>query len=391
MTTPTPTAGYYQDNAASVRGVALRVTRLNSDGAPAVGTSCDVYLSGGFINFTFTPEYSEGDEVEIKNAAGEVCVFYKMPDSLKDVTVGLELCDPDPVLTQLLVGGEVLTSTASGGACTPPGAVPGDTIAVGYAAEKQGVEANPFGVALEVWATAVVNGKSAIGCPYWHYLIPYAKLRLDGDRVVENGNLATAFTGTGGGNSAFTTGPDMMLDDVDPVPPKGAFDWNFPQYTDRPFLYARDDLAPVGLNGCFGNVGVPLTGIIEGAPATFTPPGGNRPPDLATLVDLGAMGNTAPWDEGSYVVLGDGTEAYWDGTTWKNGRAPAVTIIATGATAGTPGTYTPTGAANPASITGLNSVTATPTTAWTTGQYVQLGDATQAHWDGGAWVAGAAA
>lgn len=389
MTTPVST-GYYQDNAASVRGTALRITRLNADGAPAVGTGCDVYLTGGFINFTFTPEYSEGDEVEIKNAAGEVCVYYKMPDTLKNMTVGLELCDPDPVLTQLLVGGEVLTATAQDGACAPPGSSPGDTLAVGYAAEKQGVEANPYGVALEVWAQAVVNGKAAPGCPYWHYLIPFAKLRLDGDRVVENGNLATVFTGTGGGNAAFGSGPNMALDDVDPVPPEGAFDWDFPAYTDRPFLYARDDLAPVGLSGCFTNEGTPLTGITAGSPATLVPSDGNRPANLADLQALGALGNSTAWTQGQYVVLGDGTEAHWDGDSWEAGRAPAVDIVATGATAGTPGTFSPAGATPPANLAAMSSVTATPTTAWTTGQHVVLGDASQAHWTGTAWASGAA-
>jgi hypothetical protein len=387
VTTPAPT-GYYQDHAASVRGVALRVSRLDADGKPAVGTDCDSYVSTGFISFTFTPEYSEGDEVEIKNAAGEVCVYYKMPDSLKNMTLGLELCDPDPVLTQLLVGGVVLSSVASGDACTPPGAEAGDAVAVGYASEKQGVEANPYGVAIEVWATAVVNGKSAPGCPYWHYLIPYAKMKLDGDRVVENGNLATVFAGTGGGNAAFGSGPNMNLDDVDPVPPQNAFDWDFPTYTDRPFLYARDDLAPVGLNGCFINDGIPLTAVTGGTPGAYVPTNGNTPADLDALIALGPLGNTTAWTAGQYIVLGDNSDAYWDGTEWKVGRAPTPPVVATGATAGTPGAYTPTGAAFPDDLGAMSSVVASPTTAWTTGQYVPLDDASHAHWTGSAWAAG---
>jgi hypothetical protein len=64
-------------------------------------------------------------------------------------------------------------------------------------------------------------------------------------------------------------------------------------------------------------------------------------------------------------------------------------IAATGATAGTPGTFTPSGATTPANLAGLTGVTASPATAWTTGQHVILGDATHAHWDGTApWVAG---
>lgn len=69
--------------------------------------------------------------------------------------------------------------------------------------------------------------------------------------------------------------------------------------------------------------------------------------------------------------------------------------LATGATAGTPGTWTPGGSGVPASVTALQgaSISASPNTAWTVGQYVQTGTAGvagQAHWSGSAWVSGVA-
>jgi hypothetical protein len=71
---------------------------------------------------------------------------------------------------------------------------------------------------------------------------------------------------------------------------------------------------------------------------------------------------------------------------------------ATGANAGTPGTWTPPGAPAPTTVANLISgtpedVTATPGTAWTTGQYVQTqaaGTGGRAYWNGTAWVAGSA-
>jgi hypothetical protein len=66
---------------------------------------------------------------------------------------------------------------------------------------------------------------------------------------------------------------------------------------------------------------------------------------------------------------------------------------ATGATAGTPGTWTPPGSTPPASVGTIGAVVASPATAWTVGQYVQTataGTPGQAHWDGAAWAAGAA-
>lgn len=65
---------------------------------------------------------------------------------------------------------------------------------------------------------------------------------------------------------------------------------------------------------------------------------------------------------------------------------------ATGAAAGTPGELTPTDSYPPANIddAALDSLTATPTTAWTTGQYIVLGDGSFAHWDATDWVEGKA-
>jgi hypothetical protein len=67
----------------------------------------------------------------------------------------------------------------------------------------------------------------------------------------------------------------------------------------------------------------------------------------------------------------------------------------TGATAGTPGSWTPSGSNPPADAAGATAagVVASPTTAWTTGQYVQgstSGTAGETHWDGAAWAAGMA-
>lgn len=65
---------------------------------------------------------------------------------------------------------------------------------------------------------------------------------------------------------------------------------------------------------------VPSTSATAGEPGSFDE---RTPADLATLQGLGALGNTDAWTEGQYVVLGDDSEAYWDGAAWAEGRAPA--------------------------------------------------------------------
>lgn len=64
------------------------------------------------------------------------------------------------------------------------------------------------------------------------------------------------------------------------------------------------------------------TGATPGAPGTFTPAGSTIPADLASLNALGPLGQTTAWVGGTYVVLGDASHAYWNGTTWANGNAP---------------------------------------------------------------------
>lgn len=313
---------YRYDNAASVRGLVLRVTRLAADGTPQVNgpEGCDSYLSTGFVSFTFTPSYSEADEISITNASGEVCVYYKAPDTLQSVEFGLELCDPDPVLTSMLAGGDALLA-GSTVACAPPGTVAGDLVVVGYAAPKLGSAPNKNGVAIEVWAQAVVNGKTANQCPYWHYLFPYATFKLDGERVIENGNLATVFAGVGSGNAAFGTGPNIDTTGVTPTVDGSVFAWPFPTMTDRPYAYVRSNYAPVGLQGCFKvtgkNTSVAATAAVAGAPGTFN---GTAPATIAAASSVTAS-PTAKWGAGQYVVLGDGSKAHWSGTAWTAGVA----------------------------------------------------------------------
>lgn len=70
-------------------------------------------------------------------------------------------------------------------------------------------------------------------------------------------------------------------------------------------------------------------------------------------------------------------------------------VASTGATAGTPGTWTPAGSTPPSNAAGANtaSITASPATAWTTGQFVQgstAGTSGEMYWSGTTWTAGKA-
>lgn len=102
-------------------------------------------------------------------------------------------------------------------------------------------------------------------------------------------------------------------------------------------------------------------------PSTFSP----DPPRL------GAGAGTATAQEALPRLLADHDNGGWDNE-----------VLATGAIAGTPGSFTPAGATPPSNLGAMTGITATPATAWTVGQHVITADTQHCHWTGTAWAAG---
>lgn len=206
------------DHSASVQGVALRVCKLGADGKPMVGPKSSI-VTDAFMRFGFTPEYTAGEEIEEKGANGNVCIYYQAPDVLKRVTFSLAICNPSPELHEMLIGGNILLPDAG-------------TDAVGYASPALGIDSTPNGVAFEVYSRRIISGRPAPDFPFWRWVFPYAKMKLTGDRVLENGAMANEFEGWGVGNSGYRKG--------------AAGDW--PYQTDRAYQYAKVATAPLGVN-----------------------------------------------------------------------------------------------------------------------------------------------
>jgi hypothetical protein len=240
-----------QEYAASIQGVSIRVTRLDSTGTLLSGPG-DSYTTSAFMRISFTPEYEEGDEITEKGANGVVCVTYKAPDTLKRITMELAICEPDPELTALLSGGLLLRKDIG----------QGDVKSVGWAAPGVGDDPAGNGVAIEAWSHAVKDGKRSGVLPYFHWVFPYAKMRQSGDRVIENGLMANTFEGFGLGNVNFQSGPDGR--------------WEFPIAAERPYSYARASWAPTALNGFYqwsdntNNENVYFTSVTAKDPSSVT-------------------------------------------------------------------------------------------------------------------------
>ena len=296
-----------RDGASSVQGTWLRVTRLLTNGS--IDPAFPVLNTKGFISASFTPQFEEGDEITEKAADGSVCVSWKADDSLTRLDFALNLCTPDPEVAVLLAGGSVVRDD--------------DGEIIGYSGVAVGsTVGNP--VAIEIWSIANVGGKPASDRPYWHWVFPYVKVRYEGDREFSNGLLANQYTGQALGNSA------LAAEGLNPVNPDDDF-VTYRAALVNPFTYVRSESQPSDeplFSGSFPVTGsaiepyVTPTGVTQGSPGDFEPVGATVPYDLATLQALGALGETTAWGTGEYVVLGDSTNAYWNGTAWASGEAP---------------------------------------------------------------------
>jgi len=133
-------------------------------------------------------------------------------------------------MSQLLSGGLLLRKNL--GTSEDP-----NNQSIGWAAPGVGDDPAGNGVAVEVWSHAIKDGKKTAVLPYFHWVFPFVKMRQSGDRVIENGMLATTFEGYGLGNANLQSGIDGR--------------WEFPVAAERPYSYARADWAPTGLNGFY--------------------------------------------------------------------------------------------------------------------------------------------
>jgi hypothetical protein len=297
-----------QDYAASIQGVSVRITRLDAAGN-LLNAAGDSYTTSAFMRLSFTPEYEEGDEITEKSANGTICVSYKAPDTLKRVTLELAICEPDPELTNLMSGGLLLRKNL--GTFAAP-----NRSSIGWSSPNIGDDPAGNGVAIECWSFAVKDGKRAATLPYFHWVFPYCRMRQSGDRVIENGMLASTFEGYGIGNSLFSNG----LDDR----------WEFPTATERPYSYARDSWAPTGRKGFYewhGDVSKTISNAARTATTatlTTSTAHGFRVGDSVTVT---AVTNTTL--NGTFTVVSVPTTTTFTYTTTSSGT------IASGADTGT--------------------------------------------------------
>jgi hypothetical protein len=194
-----------------VRGRAMRVTKLDGCGRPVFGDG-SVGVSDGFVSVAFTANTDEGDEINVTNAAGKVCVREVPCPTFLGYGIEIEFCNADPALFALLTGQEPV--------------VDADGVAVGFRVNSD-ISACDSGFALEVWTgvpgVACDETTSPDAVPGGYLLLPYLQGGIFGDFTIEND--AISFTVTGAATktgSGWGVGPYDVTRNANVLAPLGA-------------------------------------------------------------------------------------------------------------------------------------------------------------------------
>lgn len=174
----------------SVKGLAMRVTRLDACGEWASGASA-MATSDGFVKITFSAQIEAGTEFQVKTASGRLCVNQKDCSALKWLDLEMELCSVDPELFELLTGNRVVEDWEGNGT--------GFTIS-----EDIGCGIN---FAFEVWTLVAGGSCGGSGYRYVYWLFPFVTNGILGDVTFENGPTTFTVSGNTGTNESWGRGP----------------------------------------------------------------------------------------------------------------------------------------------------------------------------------------
>jgi hypothetical protein len=278
----------------SIKGRALRITRLDECGLPVYGAT-SVIVSRGFVSVTFSEDTEEGETYRTKNAWGEYCVNDKDPDIMNFVAVSIQFCDIDPDAMDII-----------GGAL--PVVVGSDTI--GW---SRGPAAPVGAFALEVWTKAAGPDACQGGSTQWGYWIaPYIKNgKLDGDITIEQAVMTLSMTAEGyGAPAAWGVGPH------------GDNPWlataGFPtgQFYGAVVTTVGPPAETATVQPLYGPKSAVQPGDIYFAEPTVTAQDATNAAKLTPLGYISAIPGT--WASGEFMTVGV-HKFHWSGTVWVAG------------------------------------------------------------------------
>lgn len=284
-----------------VRGRRMRVTRLDGCGNPVLSPD-SVVVTKGFISVQLTANIEEGEEINVTNANGDVCILDTPCPKFINYSVEIQFCDVNPTLFNLMSGQPLITN---------------DDDVIGFAMDSE-VSACDSGFALELWTGVPTDAcEPGAGQSYGYLLLPFLRSGVLGDFSIEN--AAINFTLTGAQTkkgSGWGVGPyDVLVTAGVPAPLPEAVTVGQHLITFVTTLAPpEDDCEPEAL-------GIEAVNATAGSPGTYGPANSYGPADFADIATTGLVSVSpgTPWAEGEYIVLRDGSYAHWNGSAWVVG------------------------------------------------------------------------
>lgn len=150
-------------------------------------------VTKGFVSVQYSPEISEAEDIELKNAGGEICVTDPGCDELKWFNLQMNFCQVDPDILSFITSAGLVLDYAG--------------VSVGNRIRSGTVCDTNFG--LEVWTDIPQETCSATpgSKPYGYFLVPCVSGGVIGEFTIENDALTMQINAKSRAGSGWGVGP----------------------------------------------------------------------------------------------------------------------------------------------------------------------------------------
>lgn len=92
-----------------IKGIAMRVIKVDECGCPVTGVDSFLAVSDGFISIDPSPQYDEGETFQTRKASGEFCVNEQDDPNFSRFNLGINWCSLNPDVLSVVTGQTLMT------------------------------------------------------------------------------------------------------------------------------------------------------------------------------------------------------------------------------------------------------------------------------------------
>jgi hypothetical protein len=177
-----------------VQGRVIRITRLNECGAVVTG-ACAQVVSSGFASVALSPQYDDGEAIQVRKADGTLGINQTARAALTNVQATLQLITVDPDMIAMMSGN--------------PSYADADGNIVGFGVGEADATTS---FALEVWSG--IPGEECVDgvVQYGYTVVPWLTNPRIGDLTIENGAATFQLIADSRAGSPWGIGPYNVMD-----------------------------------------------------------------------------------------------------------------------------------------------------------------------------------